>query len=251
MSASTAPSDIRLVGAEAPPADVTIGSMKEGDPLALGLKISPAGAGLDSVTINQAKAISDDPNKRSLYTYLQPYSQQPDLRPMATRSVSLNGRALESLNLPWKIEAQTTTTATFGVDLVSPTGSPLVHLTKTYQVEPAVAGKDRDNTPAGFEVNVVYHMQNLVNIPQTVRIAFEGPTMPPREIERSDDRQIIVGYDAGGSTVEVVRYALSDFKPGYEVKDLSVSTKGNKFLWGGSSSVYFAAIVRPLKSRAD
>jgi YidC/Oxa1 family membrane protein insertase len=81
-------------------------------------------------------------------------------------------------------------------------------------------------------------------------VEFDGPTMPPREMERSDDRQIVAGYDKGDGNIDVTRDYLAEFKPGApQDKDLSVD-KNYKFLWVGTSSNYFGAIVLPDKEGA-
>ncbi|MGA2440442.1 MAG: membrane protein insertase YidC, partial [Tepidisphaeraceae bacterium] len=82
-----------------------------------------------------------------------------------------------------------------------------------------------------------------------VRVEFDGPTMPPREMERSDDRQIVAGYDKGDGNVDVTHDYLAEFKPGAQDKDISTE-KNYKFLWAGTSSNYFGAIVSPDKQGA-
>jgi YidC/Oxa1 family membrane protein insertase len=248
LGASTTPSsEIQVVGAAAPVPDAIVGSVAEHNPqYSLGLNISSLGAGLNSVTINQAKSINVDVNPKELYSFQQHFDGHDDLRPMATKSVTVNGQKFDVWNVPWQLESPPgAASATYGINIISTADARLLHLTKTFSVEPYTA-KNHDNTHGGYEVSVIYHVQNLTGMQQTVRIAFNGPTMPPREIERSDDRQIVAGYDAGSGSVDVVRYALTDFKAGVDVKDMSVSPKGYKFLWGGESSVYFGAVVRPL-----
>jgi YidC/Oxa1 family membrane protein insertase len=250
MGAATKPTDINIVGTDVAPADQTIGSVKPKDPrYALAAKIVAREAALDSVTINAAKSVNADIHPDELYSFQQPYNQQDDLRPMATRSISINGQVYDSSNRIWKLEGSSQNSATYGLDIISGNNQPLLHVTKIYQIDTTTPA-NRNNTSGGYEMGVTYHVENLVSSPQSVRFAFAGPTMPPREIERSDDRQVIVAYDKGDSTVDVVRYSLSDFttKEGGNLKDLSVSSKGYKFLWGGSSSVYFGAIVRPLNA---
>jgi YidC/Oxa1 family membrane protein insertase len=66
-------------------------------------------------------------------------------------------------------------------------------------------------------------------------------------MERSDDRQIVAGYDKGDSNIDINRDYLSEFKPGAADKDIS-AYKGEKMLWAGTSSNYFAAIVQSDKT---
>ncbi|MDP9172639.1 MAG: YidC/Oxa1 family insertase periplasmic-domain containing protein [Planctomycetota bacterium] len=246
---TTAPSGVtRVVGADASSTDQRIGSFEgEHPPYALGLEVSDMGAALDSVVINGAKAVNADPHAKDLYTFQKPYDQQESLRALETRTVVLDGQPLDVASVPWRLESHSQASLTYGIEIRSPSDVPLVHISKTYQVEPAPS-TNRDNSTGGFELNVTHHIENLSNTPHAVHLVFDGPTMPPREIERSDDRQVIVGYDKGENVVDVVRYALTDFKPGSEFKDLTVSAKGNKILWAGLSSVYFGAVVQPLTS---
>ncbi len=140
----------------------------------------------------------------------------------------------------------TNTTATYGLDIAAANHSPLLHISKTYELQSRGPEKNRDNTAAGYEVTVTYHLKNATTRPlNNVSLAFDGPTMPEREMERSDDRQIVSGYDKGNSGVEVTRDFLAEFKPGVEEKDLS-TYKGYKLLWSGTSSNYFGALVLPV-----
>jgi YidC/Oxa1 family membrane protein insertase len=217
-----------------------IGSTQAKDPeYGLGLQIDPHGAGLNSVTINSYK----DADAKGLYEFQQPYADA-DNRPLATRSVSIDGQSLDLSRANWQLEPGTSrTTATYGVDIAGANHLPLLHISKTYQVQSRGPQKNRDNAAAGYEVNVTYHLRNATTRPlNNVRLEFDGPTMPQREMERTDDRQIISGYDKGNNAVDVTRDYLGEFKPGAEDKDLS-AYKGNKVLWVGASSNYFSAIV--------
>jgi YidC/Oxa1 family membrane protein insertase len=219
---------------------VWIGSQQENDPdYALGVQVSPAGAGLDSVVINDFKSA----DAKSLYSFQEPYGD--GWRAMAVRSVTVNGANIDLSGLGWTLESSSATTAVFGADIISSKNVPLLHLTATYRVEERGPKKNRDNTAAGFEMDLDYGVRNLGRDSETVRVAFDGPTMPPRENERQDDRQVLCGYDKGDQTLSVVRYGAVDFKPGSDTKDLTRSSNGYRILWGGVTSLYFSAIVRP------
>ncbi len=240
-SIGAAPESTLLVAATQPAgAPTTLGSDRAGDgQFALGMQIDARGAALDAVTLNSYK----DVDAKGLYSFQQPYSDADD-RPLATRSVVIDGQSVDVSAVNWRLEpGSTKTTATYGVDIAGANHAILLHVSKTYQVQPRGPEKNRDNTAAGYEATVTYHLQNATTRPlNDVRLEFDGPTMPPREMERTDDRQIIAGYDKGNNAVDVTRDYLAEFKPGTEQKDLS-QYKGNKLLWGGASSNYFGAIV--------
>ena len=220
--------------------EALIGSTVRRDPdYALALRLDAQGAAVDSVIVNEAQAVDG----KDLYSFQQPYEGHDEYRTLATRGLTLNGQAVDLTGVPWQSQSHTPVSATYGIDILGADGKPALRLTKTYFVEK----HGPDNTSAGYEVSVDYQVQNLSGGAETVRLDFDGPTMPPREIERGDDRQIVVGFDKGDRVVDVLRDSLSDFKPGAADKDFSKSDKGYKFLWAGATSVYFAAIVRPDK----
>lgn len=241
-SLSAAPATTRSVGLKPAPASTAtatlIGAATPKDPnYHLGLNIDPNGASIASIALNGYKAVDG----KDIYTFEQPYPGVEQYRALTTRSITIDGQQVDLADVPWRLESRSPASATYSIDIQSPTGAPVVRLTKTFIVDKP----GPDSTGGGYEVSVDYQTQNLTGAPQTVRLDFDGPIMPPREIERGDDRQIVVGFDKGEHVVDVVRYSLSDFKPGAAEKDFSRTEKGYKFLWVGDTSVYFAAIVRP------
>ncbi|MGD0462680.1 MAG: YidC/Oxa1 family insertase periplasmic-domain containing protein [Tepidisphaeraceae bacterium] len=240
-SIGAAPGSTLLLATTQPAGAPTIlGSDQPGDAeYALGMQIDPRGAGLDAVTLNSYK----DADAKGLYKFQQPYADAGE-RPLATRSVVIDGQSVDLSAANWLLEpGSKKTTATYGVDIAGANHSPLLHISKTYQLQGRGPEKNRDNTAAGYDVTVTYHLQNATTRPlNDVRLEFDGPTMPPREMERTDDRQIVSGYDKGSNGVDVSRDYLAEFKPGAEEKDLSIY-KGYKLLWVGASSNYFTAIV--------
>ncbi|MGD0140675.1 MAG: YidC/Oxa1 family insertase periplasmic-domain containing protein [Tepidisphaeraceae bacterium] len=233
----------------------TIGSDQPDDPtFALGLHLAPQGAALASVTINSYK----DTDAKDRYVFQQPVdlagsavSGGPGAGPLATRSVTVDGQSIDLSKVDWQLEpGSTAASAAYGLDVLSADHKPLLHVSKTYQVRQRGPQKNRDNTAAGYEVAVSYHLRNLSGRPLNgVRVEFDGPTMPPREMERSDDRQIVAGYDKNDGNIDVTRDYLAEFKPGAQDKDISTE-KNYKFLWAGTSSNYFAAVVLPDKQGA-
>jgi YidC/Oxa1 family membrane protein insertase len=240
-AAGPAAPGLHAMGAVASGPGVMIGSEKENDAdYALGLELNRTGASLDSAVINQFKSAEET----GLYSFQEPYGA--DWSSLATRAVEIGGVKIIVTGLPWTLESSTDSFAIFGMDIVSAQGKALAHVTKTYKVEERGPKQNRDNTAAGYEADVDYAVTNLSDQAQTVRLDFDGPTMPPREAERQDDRQIVTGYDQGNQAVNVVRYGVSDFKPESPAKDLSRSSNGYQMLWSGMSSLYFTAIVQPV-----
>ncbi len=234
------------VVATQPSQPVSIGSDNPKDPAyALGLQIVPQGAALGSATINSYK----NADANGLYIFQQPL-EETDYASLATRSVTIDGQGIDLSRANWQLHpGASIASASFGVDLFASDHKPLLHIEKTYQLQERGPSKNRDNTPAGYVVAVSFHLTNLSSHPlKSVRLEFDGPTMPPREMERSDDRQIVAGYDKGNSTVDLTRDYLAEFKPGAASdKDISAHN-GENLLWVGTSSNYFAAIVQPDKA---
>jgi YidC/Oxa1 family membrane protein insertase len=238
-SATTKPGGLVAVAATRPSGPLVIGSDQAKDQnLAMGISLEPDGAGLDSVILNDYRAV----NPKLPYSFQEPYDN--GWRALATRDVVINGQTISLADVPWVLEGFTDQSATYGIEIDSSMGQPLVHLSKVYEVSPRGPKKDWDSTSAGYEAQITYKVQNLSHGGETVQIGFDGPTTPPREAERSDDRQIVAGYDKGDQVVDVARLSASDFKPGFESRDISTNSNGKKLLWAGASSLYFAAIVQ-------
>ena len=211
---------------------------------ALGLQIVPQAAALGSVTVNSYKNI----DANGLFIFQRPLDET-DYAALATRTIYIDGQSIDLSRADWRLEpGATAQSASYGIDIFSADHKPLLHIDKTYQAQPRGPGKNRDNTAGGYEVAVTYHLKNLSDKALgNVRLDFDGPTMPSREMERSDDRQVVTGYDKGDNNgVDINRNYLAEFKLGAADKDLS-AYKGEKLLWAGTSSNYFAAIVQPAK----
>jgi YidC/Oxa1 family membrane protein insertase len=223
---------------------VSIGSSKPGDPTyALAMQIDPKAAGLNSVTINSLK----NADMTGLYMYQQPIDAT-SYASMATRSVTVDGQTIDLSGANWQPEASSTRqSATLSLDIFSPNKKPLLRIEKTYRLSERGPVKNRDNTPAGYETSIDYRLVNLSgHALKDVRVNFDGPTMPQRDMERYDDRQFVGGYDKGDSNIDLTRDTLSEFKPGTPPKDLT-TYKNQNLLWVGESSNYFAAIIQPEK----
>jgi YidC/Oxa1 family membrane protein insertase len=241
IAPATGPASLFVASTQPAGEPVSIGSDKAGDAnYALGLQIDPRAAALGSVTINSYKNV----DANGLYIYQQPMEQM-SYAALATQGVTINGQSIDLSDANWQREPSAITDAAeFGLDILSADRKPLLHIDKSYRVQARGPEKNRDNTTAGYVVEVSYHLTNLSNHPlQSVYLDFNGPTMPSRDLERSDDRQVVTGYDKSDN-VDTQRDYLSEFKPGSEDKDLTTHS-GQKLLWAGTSSNYFAAIIQP------
>jgi len=241
---ATAPSgagSLRLVASSAPSQSVALGSDAFKDKsYALRVALDPVGAGLQSVTLNDFKRSVEDPRP---YLFQQPYAgHEAQSRALATRWVNVNGQTFDLANVPWTLaEGSTAEAATYTLDLVGDAG-PVARLRKTYRVFPRDT-KERAGS-GGFEVAVDYAVQNLSNASLTVKSAFNGPVLPPSEISRGPDRQVLSGHK-DGTNVHVVGHIVESFKPEDPTIDLTQDKDKRPALWAGAASVYFDAIVLP------
>jgi YidC/Oxa1 family membrane protein insertase len=241
ISPATMPAGLQAIVTGPSVASARIGSTQPSDPTyALGMDVSPLAASLDSVTINSFKNIDAD----GLYVFQQPIDPS-SAGPLATGSLSVDGQTIDLSHYVWGLESSSRDATTFGLQIVGADHKTLLHLTKTFQVKARGPSSNRDQTAAGYFTEITYHIQNLSSKTLgNVQIDTAGPTMPSREMERFDDRTVVSGYDRGDQTVEFSRDMLAEFKPENADKDITVY-KGYKFLWAGTSSNYFAAIVLP------
>ncbi len=142
MMPATAPTALRAIGTEQAGPPVVLGSIKPNDPnVAIGLSVSAMGAGLDSVNLNEAKEI----DAKEMYQFQQPYPGHDDTRSLAAQTVTVNGHAIDLLGVTWKQESASAMSATYGVDIVSSDGKPVLHVSKTYEV----TQKGSNKGPAG------------------------------------------------------------------------------------------------------
>jgi YidC/Oxa1 family membrane protein insertase len=242
---TTSPAAFRLLAATQPGGgDTQIGSTVFKDPnLTLAVSLSPQGAAIDSVTVNSY----NNADRKGLYTFQQPFGDSPDSRSLATLNITIDSQpSIDLGNANWILRSQSPTSATYSITLLDAHSLPLFRITKTFTLHDRGPEANRDNTAAGYEADVTYDLQNLSAQSHTASLAFAGPTMPERETERSDDRQMVAGYDKGANAVEVTRDYLASFTTKAPQKDMT-SAKGYKFLWAGESSVYFSAIILPQK----
>lgn len=210
------------------------------NPHRLRLAIDSTGAGLNEVSLNEFDAadVSDiEPELRPHYAFQQPLEGRVHgTRPMATRSITINGQVLPLAAVDWELVEQTNASATFAVEIVSGDAA-IARVLKTYTLF------TRDDGTLGYEIDVQQRVQNLSDKPIEVQAIVNGPVPPEREMFTMDDRQVIIGYSDEGA-ITVRSHMLRAI--GGDLPRLDLSTYDEKrFAWFGTSSVYFAAIVRP------
>jgi YidC/Oxa1 family membrane protein insertase len=217
---------------------VTLGSdRKQGkEPVyALQLKLTPNGAGISEVVLNDFK---QDVKKPDPYTFEKPYDGSPNTAPLMTRSLKINGHEVPMDSVPWQLAHSDETTATYTVQIAGPDG-PAAEVTKTYRIFTKAAAQDKGQ---GFEINVEQNVRNLTDHPMTVQAEVNGPTQPPRETLRGGDRAIVAGYGLPANKIEVAHHYIEEYKPGKETIDVT-SQDNHHAVWAGEGSTYFDAIV--------
>ena len=217
---------------------VRIGSATAGDPAyPMCVEIDPAGAGLASVTLN---GLFDTAKHQKQYAFQTPIDGAVvDTRPLATRSVTVDGREVSLATARWRQTGATADSATFACRVVDgPT--PLVELTKTFKLQ----RRDAADKSEGYDVAVAQTITNLTKRAVTVATATNGPTPPAPENSRSEDRRFIAGFDEGDQFIATTDTFVTDLGKTKPAKDLAVN-KSLPLVWVGTCNSYFDAIVRP------
>ena len=221
------------------PASVDLGSNVPSDPTyTMSVNISNRGAGLNDVLLNEFRRSVESPD---LYTFQSPYAGYEDeTRALATRSINIDGTVVNLLGVDWERVSESKDSATFRVT-ISRDGLPAVQIDKSYTL---TKRDTADNSPQGCEVTVAYKVSNLTGTPMKAKLAFNGPTAPPIEQDRADDRTIIGGYLNEGFAA-LTHASITEVNKDHPTKDMSHDENGKPPLWVGIGSVYFNAIVRP------
>jgi YidC/Oxa1 family membrane protein insertase len=234
-SVSTRPATgARIANAATQPARVELGASDDkGDTFPLKLDLSSQGAGIDLATLKKYKARGG----KSVYTFQAPPTSDPHTRPLATQWITVNGStAIQLSGLNWNLESSTDRAATFAIDL-SPFGTPLVRVRKTFEIF------DANHAGKGYEVAVRQMFENLTDEPLKITTMIAGPALPPQELDRGPDRQVISGY-VDGKQVKARQALVEEFKDA-TTHEFTKDKDGRPILWSGGASVYFNAILRP------
>jgi YidC/Oxa1 family membrane protein insertase len=235
-------SGLRIAPATQPAVPVQIGSASENDPkYKMALRIVPRGAGLDSVALNEFKMAAQG---KEPYTFQQPYPGAAAIsRPMATRSLTLDGATIDLSSADWALDASDERSASYSVTVVNDSG-PIARVRKVYQLSPS------SDLAQGYEIAVTQTIENLTDRPLKIQAMFNGPTLPPREQDRGGERQILAGY-AAKSSVGFTYDMIESFSKEKPTKDYTKDKEGNPLIWIGGSSIYFNALVHPLPLPTD
>jgi YidC/Oxa1 family membrane protein insertase len=217
-----------------------IGSAQHADPTyAMALAIDPNGAGLSSVTLNDFYETAEH---KDLYTFQKPLvGFEAQSRPLATRTVTVNGKSIDLSNIPWQRGPYDSNSATY-VAKISDNGQAVLEIDKTFQVLPRNPGGNDDGSK-GFEIRVSQEFKNPSPNPVTVKATFNGPTAPERENDRTEDRQFIGGFD-DDKVVTAQHSFIGELTRDKPTKDIAGLSK-LPLLWVGAGSSYFNAIIRP------
>jgi YidC/Oxa1 family membrane protein insertase len=214
-----------------------LGATDHADPrYAIGLSIDPAGAGISSATLNDFYETAE---RKNPYVFERPLDGlESSTRPLTTQWIELNGTAVDLSNVNWTLATCDSASATYHTT-INDHGKPTVEVDKTFTVPP----RDIADGSGGFEITVSQNFKNLSDKPIQLKTAFAGPTLPPRESDRSEDRQFIAGYN-DDQAVEMNHAGLTEYTKDKPSKDL-VAIDKRPLLWVGTDSAYFNAIARP------
>ncbi len=224
-------------------AALALGSATPHDPnWSMQLQLMADGAGVQRVTLNEfQKGVKD----KSPYTFQEPYERHPGTEPLGTSYIEIDGNRLDLATVPWNLQGQTETSATYVLDLGLPGSEKSdIRLSKSYTLP-------KKNSPSGgFEVAVDYAIQNQTDHAINVLTGMNGPTVPMREIERGADRQIIAGYREGTASIRVEQHVAEEFRKDKIFQDISESGKKEPVMWAGAGSSYFSALVLPVAAES-
>ena len=193
------------------------------------------GASIEKVTLNQFRQTVQGTD---LYSFQQPYADHPETEPLAIRKFTVDGNTIDTAG-GWKLDRWDNSSATFTEDLYIGEHR-VVRLTRTYHL-PDIPSSAKDSQ--GYEVQADYTIENLTDHPLAVKTDINGPTIPPKEVERGTDQQVLIGYNSG-STIQVVQHAIEEFHKDKISQDLTHNGSENAN-WAGTASVYFNALVLP------
>jgi YidC/Oxa1 family membrane protein insertase len=201
----------------------------------MGLTLGARGAAVEQVVLNEfTRAVdSDEP-----YVFQRPaFATGDNTRSLVTRAAVVDGTRVELDNVAWSLESSSSTSATYSITIEGDAG-PLVRIRKTYEMF------DRSAAGAGYELAVAHGVENLSGGAHEVKLIFNGPITPPREVDRGPDRYAVGGYDRQG-VVRVNHHAIEEFAKEKASIDMT-RHEDQPLRWIGAVSVYFAGIARPV-----
>lgn len=215
---------------------------------AVGVTISPKGAGLENAVINKYKLsqLSDDP-----FTYEKPGKNFPEqTRTLAVREVVIDGVPCDITGKDWSLAGENKTdteqSATYELTLTR-NGTPALTLQRTFAVptRAAVSAKvgDVSYSSLGYEVRTVTAFKNLTDAPMKVQLKFNGPSVPLTEAERGPDAYYLIARAPRGIvstsawSVDSVKGTLTD------LLEKSKEREGQPY-WIAATTTYFMSVLR-------
>jgi YidC/Oxa1 family membrane protein insertase len=122
---------------------------------------------------------------------------------------------------------------------------PMLRISKRFEIQPT-------KSPAGgYEALVRHTLTNLSGATMDVVLGVGGPVMPPREVDRGPDRNVLAGYNdnpdyKGTAQVKAEAHALESLTGSKQTIQVVQSSKGWPMIWAGMTSTYFDALVLPV-----
>ncbi len=229
-----------------------LGSAKTGDTkFTMAVRLSDKGAAIEEVILNGFdKSAKSEEERKARYTFQQPYSIDGNVdeasRSMLTRSVLIDRNEVALGNVAWKLESADASSAKYSVDIYK--GKDRVaRVVKIFQLSPR---SDEVSSPRGYQLSVIQRVENVSENLASIGVinVLNGPTTPPREMERQPDQNIILGYwDLEKGAINVASHTIqSEFGPEHFAKEWTKNDKGHVAGWVGQQSAYFNAVVRPV-----
>jgi hypothetical protein len=144
------------------------------------LDIDPIGAGLKSVTVSGYYVHAD---KKVLYSFEVPTEKFESVtRPLATRTLTLDGKAVDVSNTIWTMSQSSASSATY-IATIAQGGVPALEVTKQFVLQP----REATDGSQGFDVAVHQSFRNLTGNPLKVSATLNGPIPPRGENDLSEE----------------------------------------------------------------
>lgn len=223
---------------------VTLGSTEKSDDFHLGLKLTSTGAGIDAAILNEFKQVVD---RKDPYTFQTPAPGKEDAsRVLSTQSITVDGRSIDLKSAAWTLAQTDATSATFTLDILRD-GKPVLRATKHYRLERARAADGKESPSGGYEVTVETTFANLTGSALQTTAVLIGPSVPPYEIERGGERNVVHAYAAASNRQVYLRRMLVDSfgadKPEVDITRDDSSSETGPLAWLGGSGAYFNALM--------
>ena len=211
-----------------------VGGIGHTDPSAvMAVDTEAAGAEIKSIHLNRFYETAD---RKKPYEFQTAGDDGVPPAALATTAITVNGSDVDLTNARWTRTIADGISTSYALT-VSDGTTPLLRLLKTYQTTtPQSPG-------GGYELFLGQSFTNLTGKPIKLSLTMNGPTVPPRESDRSEDRGVIAGYD-DDHDVEIGHSYVQEFTKDQPEKDY-VAADRRPMLWFGSDSAYFDAIIRP------